>query len=84
MTTLLQVLIASEMLAANEISGVEGGNKLIEKSRKLSKAGKVSKSQKLAKWEKKLPISGNSPNLDAKKNGPSFLTPKAKASFNCL
>ena len=33
---------------------------------------------------KKLSKNGNSPNFDAKKAGPSFLTPEARAAFNRL
>ena len=46
---LLQVLVANKVFAANEVDGVEGGNKLIEKYGKLSKTRKSSKSQKLSK-----------------------------------
>ena len=51
---LSQVLIANNMLAANEVNGIEGIDKSIEKSgkllktRKLFKLGKT-KSQKLSK-----------------------------------
>ena len=44
-----QIFVANKMLAANEVGGIEGGNKLIEKYRKLSKIGKLFKSQKLFK-----------------------------------
>ena len=75
---LLQVFIANEMLVANKVSGVKGGDKLIKK------CGKSSKFQKLAKSGKKLSKSGNSSNFDTKKNGPSFLTPNTRMAFNCL
>ena len=90
-----QVLVADEVLAANEVDGVEGGDESIEKCGKLSKTGKSSKSQKsksekmskswnLAKSGKKSSKSGNSTNFDATKNGPKFLTPDARTAFNCL
>ena len=47
-----QVLIANKMLAADEVDGVESGDKSIEKCGKLSKTGKLSKSQKLSKLGK--------------------------------
>ena len=88
-TVALQVLAADKMLAANEIGGIKGGDKSIEKCEKLSKTRKTSKVQKLSKSQKsakskKLSKSGNSPNFNAKDNEPSFLTPKARVAFNCL
>ena len=61
----------------------------LSKSQKLSKSGKsksekTSKSQNLAKLGKKLSKSGNSTNFDATKDGPKFLTPDARTTFNCL
>ena len=58
--------------------GKSKGQKSV-KSRKSSKSGK-SKGEK----PKKPPKSGNSPNFDAKDTGPSFLTPKARSTFNRL
>ena len=83
-----QVLVANEMLAANEVGGVKGSDELIEKYGKLLKTRKLSKSgnlkgKKLAK-SKKPSKSGNSPNFNATEAGPSFLTPKAKIAFNRL
>ena len=83
-----QVLVANEMLAANEVGGVKGSDELIEKYGKLLKTRKLSKSgnlkgKKLAK-SKKPSKSGNSPNFDAKEAGPSFLTPEARSAFNRL
>ena len=49
------------------------------KFRKLSKSGK-SKGEK----SKKLSKSRNSPNSNVTEAGPSFLTPNAKTTFNCL
>ena len=46
------MLVADEVLAANDIGGIEGGDELIKKCRKLSKIGKLSKSQKLFKSQK--------------------------------
>ena len=77
------MLVTNEILAADEIGDVEGGDKLIEKCRKLSKIRKLSKSQKSAKLGKKLSKSGNLPNFDAKENKPSFLTSNARMAFNC-
>ena len=77
------------MLAANKVDGVEGGDKSIEKYGKLLKTGKLSKSRKLSKsWNlaksgKKLSKSGNSTNFNATEDGPKFLTPDARTSFNC-
>ena len=62
----------------NEISVGDNNVEHAKNSRKLSK------SQKLAKSGKKLSKSGNLPNFDAKKNGPSFLTSKARTTFNYL
>ena len=65
-TTLLsQMLVTNQILAADEIGDVEGGDKLIQKYRKLLKTGKSSKSQKLARSGKILSKSGNLPNFDA-------------------
>ena len=83
-TISLQVLVANEILAINEVDGVEGSDESIEKYEKLSKSQKLSKSRKSAKSRKKLSKSGNLPNFDAKKNGPSFLIPNAKMAFNHL
>ena len=72
------------MLIANEVGGIEGGDKLITKCEKLSKLGKLFKSQKSARLENKYLKSRNSPNFGAKKNKPSFLTFNAKTVFNHL
>ena len=90
-----QVFVADKVLAANEVDGIEGGDKSIEKCGKSSKTGKLSKSRKSksektsksrnsAKSGKKLSKSGNSTNFDATKDGPKFLTPDARTTFNCL
>ena len=81
---LLQVLVANGILDTNEVDGVEGGDKLIEKYKKLSKTRKLFKSQKLAKSRKKLLKNKNLPHFDAKENGPSFLTLDARTAFNHL
>ena len=90
------MLVANEVLATDEVSSIEGSNKLIKKcgklsktrksskSQKLSKFQKLSKSQKLAKLKKELSKSGNLPNFDAKENEPSFLTPDTRTAFNYL
>ena len=46
---LSQVFIANKMFVTNEVGDIEGSDKLIEKSGKLSKTGKVSKTKKLSK-----------------------------------
>ena len=84
-----QVLVTDKALDANEVGGIESGDKLIEKCGKLSKTGKTSKVQKLSKSRKsaksKKPLkSENSPNFDAKDSGPSFLIPKTRTAFNRL
>ena len=71
-----------------------GGNyikyiKKLGKLKKLFKLGnlkgeKLFKFQKSAKSGKKLSKSENLPNFNAKKNGSSFLTPKARVAFNYL
>ena len=78
------MLVANEVLAANEVDGIEDDNKLIEKYGKLSKTGKMSKSQKSAKSRKKLSKIRNLSNFNAKKNRSSFLTPNIKTAFNHL
>ena len=40
---LSQVLVANKMLTANEVDGIEGDDKLIEKCGKSLKTGKLSK-----------------------------------------
>ena len=85
----LQVFVADKVFAANEVNGVEGGDELIKKCEKLSRSGKLKskktfKSQNLAKSGKKLSKIGNSTNSDATKDGPKFLTPDAKTTFNHL
>ena len=42
------MLVANEMLAANEVGDVESGDELIGKCGKLSKTRKTSKGQKLS------------------------------------
>ena len=89
------MLVADQVFAADEVGGIEGGDESIEKCGKLSKTGKSSKFQKLstsqklkfqksAKSRQKLSKSGNLPNFDVKENGPSFLTPDARTTFNHL
>ena len=45
-TISLQVLVVNNMLTANKVGSIEGGDKLIEKCRKLSKSQKLAKSEK--------------------------------------
>ena len=83
------MLTANKVIAANEVGVVEGGDESIKKSVEL-KTGKLLKSQKLSKsWKsaksgRKLSKIRNSPNFNAKKIRPRFLTFKARAVFNCL
>ena len=63
---ILQVFVANKIYIVNEISNIEGDNKLIEKFIEL-KIKKLFKSQKLAKLKKKLTKIRNSPNFKAKK-----------------
>ena len=89
-----QVLIANKVLAANEVGGFEGGDKLIEKCRKSLKTGKLLKDLKLSKSGnlkgkklakfKKPSKSENSSNFNAKETSPNFLIPEARAAFNRL
>ena len=97
LTSMLKTAAPPERLSLEEIGdgkgrdGVDGvsGVKFVKKSGK-SKGQKTSKSQKLFKSgkskgekSKKPSKSKNSPNFDAKNIGPSFLTPKARSTFNC-
>ena len=52
------MLVSDEVLAADKVDGVEGGDELIEKYGKLSKTGILSKSEKLK--SEKLSKSGKS------------------------
>ena len=64
--------------------GISGNDiEYAKKSGKL-KDKKSSKSQKSAKSRKNLSKSGSLPNFGAMDAGPSFLTPEARATFNCL
>ena len=75
-----------------EVNGFSVGGNGVEhakKSGKLSKSGKsksekTSKSWNLAKLEKKLSKSGNWTNYNATEDGPKFLTPDIKTTFNRL
>ena len=69
-----------------EVNGFGIGDNGVKHTKKLgkSKGKKLSKSQKSAKLGKNLSKNRNSPNFNAKNNGSSFLTPKAKAIFNRL
>ena len=70
--------ISGDGVEITKKSGKSKGQKAA-KSQKLSKSGK-SKGKKLKKPSK----SGNLPNFNSKKVGPSFPTPKAKTAFNRL
>ena len=83
-TILLQMLVANKVLAINKVDDIEGGNKSIQKCKKLSKTTKLFKSRKLANSKKKLLKSGNLSNFDVKMNALSNLTPNARTTFNRL
>ena len=94
-TVSLQVLVADEVLAANEVNGVESGDESIEKYGKSSKTRKSFKSQKSksektsksrnsGKSGKKLSKSGNLTNFDTTEDGSKFLIPDARTAFNRL
>ena len=86
----------SEIVDDNKSSDSVGDVKIAKKfgkskGQKTFKSQKLAKSQKLSKLGKskgekliKLSNSGNSSNFDAKKSGPSILTPKARLAFNRL
>ena len=88
-------VLGARVLAANKVSSAgSGGDRSSDGSKrvkpktgrsenqKLSKSGN-SEGKKSAKSKKPLK-SGNSPNFNAKKAGPSFLTPEARSAFNRL
>ena len=88
-------VLSVKVLAVNEDGDVGGGDGLSDRSKRVepkigrSKSQKSAKSRKLSqsgksKGEKsKKPLtSGNLPNFDAKNSRPSFLTPKARSTFN--
>ena len=84
-------VLGARMLAADEVGSVGGGgngSKRVEpktgssESQKSSKSGNL-EGKKSAK-SKKPSKSGNSPNFNTKKAGPSFLTPGAREAFNRL
>ena len=80
-------VLGARVLAANEVDDVNGGDgssdrlKHVEPKTTRLESQKTSKSQNLAK-SKKQTKSGNSPKFDATEDGPSFLTPEARAAFN--
>ena len=88
-------VLAARVLAANEVGNVcdggdgsNDGSKCVKpktgrsKSQKSSKSGNL-EGKKSAK-SKKPSKNKNSPNFNAKKAGPSFLTPEARSAFNRL
>ena len=82
------MLLANKMPDANEFHFIKDNNESIEKfvklkTKKLSKDKKLSKSQKLAKIAKSSKYE-NSPNLNTKINGLSFLNVKTRTTFHCL
>ena len=82
MTISSQMLAADEVLIADKVGGVEDGGKSIEKYGKSSKSRKL-KDKKSAK-SKNPSKRENSPNFDATKAGPSFLTLEARVTFSRL
>ena len=77
-------MLGTRVLAADKFSSVgDGSNGLSDELKHVEPKIGRSESKKLAK-SKKPSKSENSPNFDAKKAGPSFLTPGAKEAFNCL
>ena len=91
-TTRLSDLLGPEVENGdNEVVGFDvndGNEELVKKSGKSSKGLKLSKpgNSKGNKWAKfkKPSKNGNSPNFNAKKAGPSFLTPETRVAFNRL
>ena len=93
MTVPLEKLILKRLrVGDDEVNGFDVSGNGVEhakksgkssKSRK-SKSEKMSKSQNSAKSRKKLSKSGNSTNFDATEDGPKFLTPDARTTFNRL
>ena len=78
------------MLTSEEVGDGKGGDgvdgsdvEIIKKSEKL-KGQKMSKSRKLSKSGRNSSKSGNLPNFNAIKSGPSFLTHEARSIFNHL
>ena len=88
--SMLKTAASPERLTLEEVDdgegsdGVDGSGVEIAKKSGKSKGQKTSKSQKLSKSGKNLSKSGNSPNSGIMETGPSFLTPKARSTFNCL
>ena len=83
------VLINNKLFATNKIGGVEGSDKLIEKSGKLLKTEKLLKDLKLSKLGKlfksqELSKIRNLPKFAAKEIGSNFLTSNARTTFNYL
>ena len=91
-TISLQVLAATEvlgarMLATNKVGDVKSGNRLKHVKSKLGKleSQKLAKSQKSSKLKsEKSKKPGNSPNFNATKARPNFLTPGIREAFNRL
>ena len=80
---MLKTAAPPERPTSKKVGDCEGGDSIDGGGVKIAKKSRKSKSQKLAK-SKKPSKSGNSPNFDAKKAGPSFLTPGAREVFNHL
>ena len=72
-------MLGAKLLAANKIGNVKsgGGSKCVKPKIRSLESQKLSKSKKRSK-------TGNTPKFDTMKNKPSFLTPKARATFNHL
>ena len=77
-TVLLQVLVISKVLAANEVVDIEGRNELIKKYRKLSKIRKLSKS---GNSKSKILFKSKNPCLISIMKERNFFTFDAKTDF---
>ena len=69
-------------VSKNDVKHAKKSGKLFKSEK--SKSKKTFKSQNSAKSRKKLSKSGNLTNFDAIEDGPKFLTPNAKTTFNRL
>ena len=72
-------MLGTRILATNKVGSIENSNRLkcVKPKTERSECQKLSKSKKLSK-------SRNLPKFDVKKNGPNFLTPSTRETFNRL
>ena len=80
---MLKTAAPPERPTLEEVGDNEGSDGVDDGSVEIAKKSRKLKGQKSAK-SKKPSKSGNLPNFDAKKAGPSFLTPGAREAFNRL